>query len=126
MFGTDGMAIPKISALPALHPRLYGTYPKVLEKYVREKKILTLENAIRKMTSFPAQRLGLKDRGILKEGMAADIVVFNPDTIRDNSTYLDTHQYPDGIPYVIVNGKIVVENGKQLRNYPGKVLRRPT
>lgn len=126
MFGTDGMAIPKISALPALHPRLYGTYPKVLEKYVREQKILTLENAIRKMTSFPAQRLGLKDRGILKEGMAADIVVFNPNTIRDNATYLDTHQYPDGIPYVIVNGKIVVENGKQLRNYPGKVLRRPT
>ncbi len=126
MVGTDGMAIPKISALPALHPRLYGTYPKVFEKYVREKKILTLEQAIRKMTSFPAERLGLRDRGILKEGMAADIVVFNPNTIRDNSTYLDTHQYPDGIPYVIVNGEIVVEKGKQLRNYPGKVLRRPT
>jgi len=124
MFGTDGMGIPRISALPALHPRFYGVYPRAIEKYVREEGILTMEEAIRKMTSFPAQRLGLKDRGILAEGMCADIVVFNPEIIKDNATYLDTHQYPDGIPYVIVNGTIVVDNGKQLRKYPGIVLRR--
>jgi N-acyl-D-amino-acid deacylase len=126
MFGTDGMGVPKIAAIPSLHPRFYGLYPKVLSDYVREKPILTLEEAIRKMTSFPAQRLGLQDRGTLAEGNWADIVIFNPETVKDNSTYLDSHQYPDGISYVIVNGVIVVEKEKLLRKYPGKVLRRPT
>jgi N-acyl-D-amino-acid deacylase len=126
MFGTDGVGIPKISALQMLHPRCYGTYPRILGRYVREEDVLTLEEAIRKMTSFPAQRLGLKDRGTIGEGMWADIVIFNPEIIKDNATYDDIHQYPDGIPYVIVNGVVVVEKEKILRKYPGKVLRRPT
>jgi len=124
MFGTDGMGIPRITSLPALHPRFYGTYPKILQKYVRELGILTLEEAIRKMTSYPAWRLGIKDRGIIAEGNWADIVIFNPETIKDNASYQDTHQYPDGIDYVIVNGVVVVEKGKQLRKSPGKVLRK--
>jgi len=125
MIGTDGAGIPNLPALGAFHPRFYGTYPRILGKYVREEKILTLEDAIRRMTSFPAQRLGLKDRGLIREGMCADIVMFNPDTVIDKATFEDTHQFPEGIPHVIVNGVIVVENNKQNRKRPGKVLRRP-
>ena len=125
MFGTDGAAIPNVPTLGKFHPRFYGTYPRVLGKYVREENILTLEDAIRRMTSFPAQKLGLKDRGLLKEGNLADIVLFNPDTVIDKATFDDPHQFPEGIPHVIVNGIIVVENYKQLRKYPGKVMRRP-
>lgn len=126
MVGTDGMGIPNIPSIGSLHPRFYGVYPRVLGKYVREERLLNLEEAIRKMTSFPAQRLGLKDRGLLAEGMWADIVVLNPDTVIDKATYEQCHQYPEGIPFVIVNGVIVVDNNKQLRKFPGKVLRRPT
>ena len=107
------------------HPRFYGTYPRILGKYVREEKLLTLENAIRKMTSFPAQTLGLRDRGILKEGTWADIVIFDPDTVIDKATYMDPHQFPEGISHVIVNGIIVVEDNEQNRKRPGKILRRP-
>jgi N-acyl-D-aspartate/D-glutamate deacylase len=92
---------------------------------VREEGVLTLENAIRKMTSFPAQRLGLPDRGLLKEGMWADVVVFDPETVTDKATYLDPHQFPEGILHVLVNGQTVVANGKQTERLPGKVLRRP-
>jgi N-acyl-D-aspartate/D-glutamate deacylase len=77
------------------------------------------------MTSFPAQRLGLPDRGLLKEGMWADVVAFDPETVRDKATYLDPHQFPEGILHVLVNGQIVVVNGQQTRRLPGKVLRRP-
>lgn len=125
MFGTDGAAIPNVPTLGKFHPRFYGTYPRVLGKYVREEKVLTLEDAIRRMTSFPAQKLGLKDRGLIKEGNWADIVLFNPDTVIDKATFDDPHQFPEGIPHVIVNGIVVVENNKQLRKYPGKVIRRP-
>ncbi|MFX0071295.1 MAG: amidohydrolase family protein, partial [Candidatus Hermodarchaeota archaeon] len=125
MFGTDGAGIPNLPSLGKYHPRLYGTYPRVLGKYVREEKVLTLEDAIRKMTSFPAQRLGFNDRGLLRENMYADIVIFNPDTVIDTATFEDSHQFPDGIIHVIVNGTIVVENNKQNRRRPGKVLRRP-
>lgn len=104
------------------HPRAYGTYPRVLGRYVREKKVLTLEDAIRKMTSLPAQRMGLQNRGLLKEGMHADVVIFNPDMIIDNATYIKPHQFPLGIDYVIVNGQIVVEKGKHTGARPGKVL----
>jgi len=122
MVGTDGLGIPHDPGLGMFHPRFYGTYPRILGKYVREEKVLTLEDAIRKMTSFPAQRLGLQDRGLLKENIWADIVIFDPDTVVDKATYEEPHQFPEGIIHVIVNGEIVVENGKQLKRYPGKVL----
>ena len=106
------------------HPRVYGTFPRVLARYVREEKLLTLEDAIRKMTSLPAGKLRVEDRGIIREGLWADIVIFDPDTIKDKATYSDPHQYPEGIKYVIVNGQVVVENGKLTGAMPGKVLRR--
>lgn len=123
MVGTDGTAIPNDPSLGAFHPRFYGTYPRILGKYVREENILTLEDAIRRMTSFPAQRLGLQVRGLLKEHMWADIVVFDPETIVDTATYEDPHQFPCGIHYVLVNGSIVVAQGNQTDACPGAVLR---
>jgi N-acyl-D-amino-acid deacylase len=126
MVGTDGVAVPSKPILGKYHPRFYGTYPRILGKYVREEKLLTLEDAIRKMTSFPALRLGLKDRGLIREFMSGDIVIFNPKTVIDKSTYDDPHHFPEGIPYVIVNGTIVVDNIKQKNRYPGKILRRPS
>jgi N-acyl-D-amino-acid deacylase len=125
MVGTDGLGIPLEPNLGKFHPRFYGTYPRILGKYVREEKLLTLENAIRKMTSFPAMRLGLTDRGLIKENFWGDIVIFNPDTVIDKGTFEEPHQFPEGIPYVIVNGIIVVDNNKQKKKFPGKVLRRP-
>ena len=122
MVGTDGFGIPASFSAGAFHPRCFGTYPRVLGKYVREEKIITLEQAIRKMTSFPAQRLGLQDRGLLIEGNWADIVIFDPDNVRDNATYLNPYQLPEGIPHVIVNGVPVIQNGKRNRKAPGKVL----
>jgi len=106
------------------HPRAYGTFPKVLGKYVREENLLTIENAIRKMTSLPATKIGLKKKGIIKEGFDADIVIFDPATIADKATYKDPHQYSEGINYVIVNGEIVVDNGKITGLKPGKILRK--
>ena len=123
MVGTDGLGIPNLPSLGKYHPRFYGTYPRILGKYVREEKILTLEDAIRRMTSFPALRLGLTDRGLIKENFWADIVLFNPDTIIDKATFENPHQFPEGISYVIVNGIIVVDDNKQKRKLPGKVLR---
>ena len=122
MIGTDGWSVPMGSGKP--HPRFYGTYPRILGKYVRDEKTLTLEQAIRKMTSFPAQTLGLLDRGLIREGMWADIVIFDPDTIIDRATYTNPHQYPDGIHYVIINGEIVVKNKQHTKVKPGKILRR--
>ena len=106
------------------HPRAYGTFPRVIRKYVREEKLLSLEEAIRKMTSLPAGKIRLQDRGLIKEGFWADIVIFNPDKIRDKATYRNPHQYPEGIKYVIVNGQIVVESGKLTGRKPGKVIKR--
>jgi len=105
------------------HPRTYGTFPRVLGEYVRKTKLLTLEEAIRKMTSFPAQKLRLCDRGLIRKGMAADITVFDPEKIADKATYEKPHQYPDGIKYVIVNGKLVISEGKHTHQLPGKALR---
>lgn len=122
MIGTDGWSVPMGSGKP--HPRFYGTYPRILGKYVREEKVLRLEQAIRKMTSFPAQTLGLLDRGLLREGMWADLVIFDPDTIIDKATYTNPHQYPDGIFYVIINGEIVVKNKQHTLATTGKILRR--
>jgi N-acyl-D-amino-acid deacylase len=126
MIGTDGSGVAPTGVLShgKPHPRHYGTYPRILGRYVREKGLLKLEEAIYKMTGFPAKRLGLDDRGLLREGYWADIVIFNPDTIIDNATFLDPHQFPTGIHYVIVNGTIVVAEEKQFNEFPGKVLRR--
>ncbi len=125
MVGTDGSGVPASFSAGAYHPRFFGTYPRILGKYVREEKILTLEQAIRKMTSFPAQRLGLQDRGLVREGNWADLVIFDPDKVVDKATYEQPYQLPEGIPYVIVNGVIVVERGKKNRKAPGRVIRRP-
>ncbi len=123
MFGTDSVAMSLLPKFKIFHPRTFGTFPKVLEKYVHEEKLLTIENAIRKMTSFPAQRLGLRNRGLLMQGMKADIVIFDPMKIHDKTTYEEPHQFPEGIPFVIVNGVITIDHSKQQRKYPGRVLR---
>ena len=107
------------------HPRTYGTFARVLGSYVRERNILSLEEAVRKMTSLPAQILSIKQRGLIKEGYYADITVFDSKTIIDKATFEDPHQYAEGIHSVIVNGVIVVEQGVHNGNKPGKVLRGP-
>jgi N-acyl-D-amino-acid deacylase len=106
------------------HPRYYGTFPRVLGKYVREEKLLSLEAMVRKMTSVPARRFGFARRGVLREGQIADIVIFDPDKVSDKATWADPHRYPEGIPYVIVNGRTVIENGEHTGRLPGKVLRK--
>jgi N-acyl-D-amino-acid deacylase len=118
MICTDGL----LGGRP--HPRVYGTFPRILGRYVRERRDLSLEEAIRKMTSLPARRLGLKDRGVLAEGKAADIVVFNPNTIADRATYDNPRQYPLGIRQVIVNGVLSVEGGQHTGKLGGRVLKR--
>jgi len=118
--GSDGVEIE--TGKP--HPRVYGTFPRVLGKYVREEEVLSFEEAVSKMTSLPAQKLGLEDRGLIAEGMLADISIFDPEKIIDRATYQDPHNFPDGIPCVIVNGEIVVRDGKQTEARPGKVLRK--
>jgi len=124
MIGSDGWAIAPYGVLSEskTHPRSYGTYPRILGKYVREEKILSLEEAIRKMTSLPAQKLGLRDRGIIREGMWADVVVFNPKTVMDKATYEDSHRYPEGIEYVLVNGEIIIDEKEHTDALPGKSL----
>ena len=125
MVGSDGWALAPYGVLgeSKTHPRSYGTFPRILRKYVREDKVLTIENAIRKMTSLPAQKLGLRDRGTLREGMWADVVVFDPKRIADVATYENPHRYPEGIEHVLVNGEIVVDGGEHTGAPPGKVLR---
>lgn len=105
------------------HPRAYGTFPRILRKYVREEKKLALEDAIRKFTSLPAQRMRLTDRGVLKQGMWADVVVFDPATIRDLATFEKPNQLSEGMNYVLVNGVPVIDQGKMTGALPGKVLR---
>jgi N-acyl-D-amino-acid deacylase len=105
------------------HPRAYGTFPRILRKYVREDKILTLEDAIRKMSALPSQRLRLTDRGVLKAGMWADVVVFDPATVRDLATFDNPNQLSEGMDYVLVNGVPVIDQGKMTGALPGKVLR---
>jgi N-acyl-D-amino-acid deacylase len=106
------------------HPRGFGTYPRILGRYVREQGLLTWEEAIRKMTGLPASRLGLRDRGVVREGTFADLVVFDPETIADVATFTDPHRYPEGIHQVLVNGQFVVRDGRQTEERPGRVLRR--
>jgi N-acyl-D-amino-acid deacylase len=122
-FCTDSEPI-DLSTATSAHPRGFGSFPRVLAKYVREEKIITLEMAIRKMTSLPANRLKLFDRGRIAPGMAADLVVFDPNTIQDTATFSKPLAFPTGISYVIVNGKIAVEQGRSTSELAGKVLRR--
>lgn len=105
------------------HPRVYGAFPRVLGKFVREMKAMTLEEAIRKMTTKPAEAFNFTDRGIIKAGKKADIVVFNPDTVIDKGTFIDPIQYPEGIEIVIINGKVVLEGGKRSDAISGEVIR---
>jgi N-acyl-D-amino-acid deacylase len=105
------------------HPRAYGTFPRILSKYVREEKVLTLEDAIRKFSAMPAQRMRLADRGVLKAGMWADVVIFDPATVRDRATFDNPNQLSEGMEYVLVNGVPVVDQGKMTGALPGKVLR---
>lgn len=107
------------------HPRAYGTFPRILSKYVREEKVLSLEDAIRKFSALPAQRMRLTDRGVLKAGMWADVVVFDPATVRDRATFDNPNQLSEGMEYVLVNGVPVIAQGKMSNALPGKVLRGP-
>jgi len=126
MVGSDGRALAVDGPLSVgkPHPRSYGTFPRVLGKYVREEEVLTLEDAVRKMTSLPAARLGLWDRGLLRPGFWADIVLFDPSRVRDRATYDNPHQYPEGIHWVLINGVPVVDEGEHTGALPGMVLRR--
>lgn len=119
MFGSDGLPLKGKKA----HPRLYGTYPKVLGTYVRDSNLLSLERAVMKMTCLPANRLGLLDRGLIRPGMAADITIFNKETVADLSTYTNPAVNPIGIESVIVNGVVVLEKGSFTGKFPGKALR---
>jgi len=121
MHASDGTVLPFGEGVP--HPRSYGTFPRILGEYVRERKILTLEDAVRKMTSLPAQRTGLLPRGVIRPGAFADLVIFDPERIIDRATFLEPHQYPEGIETVILNGKVVFQDGKLTDNRPGRVLR---
>jgi dihydroorotase/N-acyl-D-amino-acid deacylase len=107
------------------HPRAYGTFPRILSKYVREEKVLALEDAIRKFSALPAQRMRWADRGVLKAGMWADLVVFDPATVHDRATFDNPNQLSEGMQYVLVNGIAVIEQGKMTGALPGKVLRGP-
>jgi dihydroorotase/N-acyl-D-amino-acid deacylase len=107
------------------HPRGWGSYPRILGRYVREQNVLTLEKAVQKMTGMPAARVRLKDRGLLREGMFADIAIFNPTTVIDRATFEAPNQYPEGVPYVIVNGQLSVDAGKRTSALAGRPLRGP-
>ena len=121
--GSDGAAVnPLMAFMGRPHPRFYGTFPRVLGVYVRERHVLTLPDAIRKMTSLSAQITGLTDRGLLRPGMAADITIFDPATVHDEATFEDPARYPLGIPYVIVNGVVVIDKGQHTGAKPGRAL----
>lgn len=126
MISSDGKAVSLQGPYAQLHPhpRYYGAFPRVLGRYVREKGILDLPEAIRKMTSLPASRLGLKDRGIIAEGQAADIVIFNPKTVIDRATFQQPARFPQGIDYVLVNGDLIIKKGEHTGRYPGRLLKR--
>jgi N-acyl-D-amino-acid deacylase len=124
--GSDGSAVRPDGPLGAgkPHPRWYGTFPRVLGKYVREDGVLPLEDAVRKMTSLNAEKLGIPDRGLLREGKKADVTVFDAARVIDRATFENPHQYPAGIEYVIVNGVPVLEKGDHVGSRPGKILRK--
>jgi len=123
MIASDGEIVVFGRANP--HPRSYGTFARVLSVYVRERALLTLEAAVRKMSAFPAQRLGLADRGLLRPGLVADLVVFDPARVRDAATFEQPHQYAEGVSLVIVNGEVVLEGDRVTAARPGRVLYGP-
>ena len=127
MFGSDGKILkvqgPLGQGKP--HPRNFGAYPRILGRYVRERKVLTLPEAIQKMTSLPAKRSFLEKRGLIREGFCADLTLFDPEKVRDTATFEFPQQYPEGIEYVLVNGQMVMEKGKRTKARPGKILKRP-
>ncbi|HAS60403.1 MAG TPA: aminoacylase [Algoriphagus sp.] len=122
MIGSDGRLSQPGDGHP--HPRAYGTFPRILGYYVREKNILDLPTAIHKMTGLSAQRLGIQDRGIIKKGNFADLTIFDPEKIIDRSTFTDPHQYPTGVQFVLVNGQLIVDQGEFQDIRPGKILRK--
>jgi dihydroorotase/N-acyl-D-amino-acid deacylase len=124
-FGTDASGMDPDSATQLTHPRAYGTFPRILGYYVRERKVMPLEEAIRKMSSAVATRLGIQDRGVLREGMYADIVVFDPNTVIDNATYEEPHKLSTGIRDVFVNGTAVVRDGRHTGAKPGRAVLGP-
>ncbi len=126
IIGSDGSSVsPREEALESqVHPRFYGTYPRVLGRYCRDLKLFTLPEALRKMTAAPAARLGLKDRGLLQRNYKADVVVFDPATIADQATFADPHRFPTGIDYVLVNGRVAVAPSGHTGELPGRVLSR--
>jgi N-acyl-D-amino-acid deacylase len=123
--GSDGSALatsgPLHSGVP--HPRNFGTFPRVLGKYVREEHVITLEQAVHKMTGLTAKQLHFTDRGLIKPGLAADLVIFDPATVADRATFTDPFQYPVGIDTVVVNGRLVLDNGSHTGERPGIVIR---
>lgn len=123
-FGTDAGGQDPDSARGMTHPRAYGNYPRLLGRYVREEGVMALEEAVRKMTSAVAIRLGLQDRGVIREGLIADLVVFDPATIIDRATYERPHQLSDGVRHVFVNGVAVVSDGRHTGAKPGRALRK--
>lgn len=126
MIGSDAIATAPMGKMSVdrVHPRNYGTFPRVLGRYVRELRVLSLPEAVHKMTGLPAQRLGLHDRGFLHEGAIADITVFNPLTVQDTATFAEPHQLPLGIEYVLVRGKVALEHGAPTGVLAGEVLRK--
>ncbi|HWI40206.1 MAG TPA: D-aminoacylase [Verrucomicrobiae bacterium] len=122
--GSDGHGLCAEGQVEATHPRSYGTYPRVLGRYVRERKVLSLETAVHKMTGLPAAILGFTDRGLIREGYAADLVLFDPATVADLSTWTDPHRYSTGIVHLLVGGVAVVRDGRLTGRRPGRVLRR--
>jgi N-acyl-D-amino-acid deacylase len=106
------------------HPRSYGTFPRVLGKYVRQEKILSLTDMIKKITSVPARKFGFEKRGIVQEGNYADLVVFDEDRVIDKATFIEPHRYPEGIAHVVINGRTVVSDGKHTGELAGRVLRK--
>jgi N-acyl-D-aspartate/D-glutamate deacylase len=125
--GSDGSAVnpdgPTGRSHP--HPRYYGTFPRVLGRYVRELKTITLPEAVKKMTSMNADKIGIKDRGRLKESVFADVTIFDPDRVSDRATFENPHQFPVGIEYVIVNGQLTIDKGQHTGALAGQVIYGP-
>jgi N-acyl-D-aspartate/D-glutamate deacylase len=124
MIGSDGSALAPYGELGTgkPHPRSYGTFPRVLGRYAREERLLSLPQAVHKMTGLPARRLGLRDRGIIRVGARADLVVLDPRRVADQATFEDPHRYPSGIDHVLVNGRFVIKDGEHTGSLPGRVL----
>jgi N-acyl-D-amino-acid deacylase len=122
MIGSDGRSVSADTAQGMPHPRYYGCFPRVLGRYCRQLKLFSLETAVHKMTGMPAEQLGLADRGLLKTGLAADVVVFDAKTVIDKATFQSPHQYPEGIQVVVVNGRVVILAGNHTEARPGRVL----